>query len=500
MSLLGIDVGTTGCKAVIYAVDGRRLAAGSACYRVERGAGKAELPVAEVEAAVAEAVHRAVSSAAGDPVTALCVTSMGESFVLVDEVGPVSPISILGHDPRGREELAPIVDTIGPEEFFRISGNIPTENHSLPKLLWLAKHDARALEKARKFLCWSDYISFRLGAFPSSGYSHANRALMLDLDAGQWSERIVKASGLNPDLLPMVLPEGSVVGKVSPQGEARFGVPQGAVIILGGHDQILNALGAGCVVSGTAVDGMGTFECITPVYAGHPSHADLYALGLNVEHHCLSGLFVSFIYNQSGSVAEWFLRTFAADLPDISRAYAKLEREMPPGPARPLFLPLLENSGSPHFISGASGVYEGIKFDTTRGELFKATLEGITYYFLESLRRLEGFGIRMDELVVTGGASASDAWLALKADIFNLPVVRLEVRDAGAMGAAMLAGIRTDVYRDAAEAASLYVRRAERFEPNAERARIYAERFGLYKTMYSDHADRLRNLSRLSGY
>jgi len=493
-------VGTTGCKTVVYAVDGRRLAAGSVSYRVERGAGRAELPVAEVEGAVAEAVRRALLSARGDPVSALCVTSMGESFVLVDDVGPVCPVSILGHDPRGREEIAPIIDAIGTEEYFRISGNVPTENHSLPKLLWLAKHDASALKRAKKFLCWSDYISFRMGAFPSIGYSHANRALMLDLDAGQWSERIVKASGLNPDLLPMVLPEGSVVGKVSPQGEARFGVPQGAVIILGGHDQIFNALGAGCVVAGTAVDGMGTFECITPVYAGPPPHADIHALGLNVEHHCLSGLFVSFIYNQSGSVAEWFLRTFAFNEPDLSGAFARLEREMPPGPARPLFLPLLENSGSPYFISGASGVYEGIKFDTTRGELFKATLEGITYYFLESLRRLVGIGIKLDELAVSGGASASDAWLSLKADIFNLPVVRLEVKDSGAMGAAMLAGIRTDVYRDAAEAASLYVRRAERFEPDPGRARSYAERFGLFSTMYSERAERLRSLSRLSGY
>jgi len=500
MSLLGIDVGTTGCKAVVYGVDGRRLSDGHFTYSIDRREGKAEFHVSMVEAAVASAVKTAVSGAINDPVTALCVTSMGEAFVLIDETGPVCDVSIAGHDPRGKDEFAPVADRIGAQAFHAISGNTPSVNHSLPKLLWLAGHEPEMFTRAKKFLCWSDYISFRLGAVPATGYSQANRTLLFDLHKGQWSETIIAAAGLDASLFPMVLPEGSVVGTVSPEGSVRFGVPAGAVIILGGHDQIFNALGAGCIGSNSAVDGMGTFECITPIYSAPPPSAELFRMGLNLEHHCISGLFVSFVYNQSGSVADWFVRNFVRETASHQEAFARIESEMPRDVARPLFLPLLENSGSPYFITEASGVYEGIKFDTDRGEIFKATLEGITFYYLESLKRLGDFGIELEELAVTGGASASDAWLALKSDIFGIPVVRLAVKDAGAMGAAMLAGIKTGVYRDAAEAAALYVHRTDVFEPDPSRHRLYLERFDLYRTMYSERSERLLRLSRLSGY
>lgn len=500
MSLLGIDVGTTGCKAVAYAVDGKRLSGGTASYAVDRAGGRAELSVREVENAVMAAVREAIAGSWGDPIAAVCVTSMGESFVLVDEDGPVYDRSILGHDPRGRDEMAGVIDAVGEQEFYRITGNLANENHSLAKLLWLAGHEKEALRSARRFLCWSEYIAFSMGAVPAIGYSHANRSLMFDMAERNWSVPVVKAAAVNPELLPMVLSEGSSIGMVSAAGEERYGLPRGALIILGGHDQVFNALGAGCVSSGSAVDGMGTFECITPVYSDPPSPEKLYCIGLNLEHHAVSGLFVSFIYNQSGSVAEWFVRNFVKEAKSVTEGFRLLEREMPEKPARPLFLPLLENSGSPYFIGEASGVYEGIKFDTDRGELFKATIEGITFYFLESLRKLEGLGIRLDELAVSGGASASDPWLQLKADIFGIPVVRLAVRDAGAMGAAMLAGIKTGVFANAAEAASLFVRRAERFEPSPVRSAFYLEKHALYLDMFASRSGRLHALSRFSGY
>lgn len=500
MSLLGVDIGTTGCKAVVYSVDGLRISRNSSTYQINRIDGKAELSVSLVESSIATAIKEAVAGARKDPVTSVCITSMGESFVLVDDAGPVWDKSIIGHDPRGKAEIDSIIDKIGRDEFYRITSNQPNENYSLSKLLWLQKNEPAVLNKAIKFLCWSDYINFRLGAIPATGYSHANRTLVFDFHEKKWSDQIIGTTGLNPDIFPMILPEGSVVGTVNTEGEKRFGVPKGAVIILGGHDQIFNALGSGCVQSGMVVDGMGTFECITPVYDKPPLFSEQMKLGLNLEHHALSGLYVSFIYNQSGSVVEWFLSNFAKDVKTLDTAFTILESEMPIKPARPLFLPLLENSGSPYFISNSSGVYEGLKFDTTRGELFKATLEGITFYFLESLKKIEEWGIRLDEMVVTGGASVLDSWLQLKSDVFGIPVTRLEVKDAGAMGAAMLAGIRTDVYRNPEEAVGLYVKKAKRFEPNRENQLYYQEKYGLYKNLFIDSQERLHALSKLSGY
>ena len=283
------------------------------------------------------------------------------------------------------------------------------------------------------------------------------------------------------------VPSGTVAGYVSPGLAAELGLPARVAVVVGGHDQCCNALGAGIVSAGRAVCGIGTFECITPVYAGLPSTRSMQAAGLNIAHHVLPGLYASFIYNQAGSLVRWFRDTFArADgclLEPGVDLYDVLAAEMPLEPTHVLTLPYFEPTGAPEFVADATGVIAGLRADTTRGEILRSIMEGATFYFVRTIETLRRMNIDTREFVATGGGAKSDAWLQIQADIMGVPFVRLSVTECGTLGAAILAGLATGVFRTAEEAVALCVKRERAFEPVARRHAFYRERYACYEAL-----------------
>jgi len=202
-----------------------------------------------------------------------------------------------------------------------------------------------------------------------------------------------------------------------------------------------------------------------------------------VEHHVLPGLYLSFLYNQSGSLVKWFRDTFAADLrsEDI---YAALMDEMPDAPARLLVLPHFEMTGAPDFITDSAGVIAGLRTSTQRGEILKAIIEGAAFHFVEGLDALRGLGIDMSEFIATGGGAKSAAWLQIKADIYGVPFVRPRITECGALGAAILAGCATDVFSGPAEGVAQFVVRDRVFVPDTARHAQYREMHAKYRQLH----------------
>jgi xylulokinase len=276
------------------------------------------------------------------------------------------------------------------------------------------------------------------------------------------------------------------VGRAAAAPAAAMGLPAGVRVVAGGHDQCCNALGCGCTTAGRAACGIGTFECITPVYARLAEPLRMLREGLNIEHHALPGLFVSFIYNQGGALVKWFRDTFAAaDAPEPGAdVYARLNRELPEEPTRLLVLPHFETPVSPRLIPDSAGAIAGLRTSTTRGEILKAILECETLYFADSLAALRRMGVETAEFVASGGGAKSDAWLQIKADIFGVPFVRPRIREASALGAAMLAGLATGVFAHAADAVRCCVARERVFEPDPRRHALYREKQELYRELH----------------
>jgi len=315
MSLLGLDVGTTGCKAAAFAADGRCLATAYREYPTDSPRpGWFQLDSAAVFELVKAAVADVASAAgaAGDAVSAVGLSSMGEAATPVAADRTILGPSILMSDARGAEYVDRLRQAIRQEDFYAVNPNILAASYTMPKLCWLRDHQPELYRRADRFLLWADLVAFLLGGEALTNFSHANRTLLFDLRAEDWSDRLLGLAGLDRAKLAPCAPCGTVAGEVAPHLAAELHLPAGVAIVLGGHDQCCNALGTGIVAPGRAVCGIGTYQCITPVYGHVPDSAFMLANGLNVEHHVLAGMYVSFLYNQGGSLVRWFRDTFAA--------------------------------------------------------------------------------------------------------------------------------------------------------------------------------------------
>ena len=497
MSVLGLDLGTTGCKAAAFSGDGRCIAQAYREYRtLHPGPGLAELDSLDVWDKVRGVISEVAGQSRGDPVSALCVSSCGEAVVPVTSARQILDNSILCMDPRGADHAARLEREIGQEDFFLINPNLLGPQYSLPKILWTRDNRPEVFDRAEYFLLWGDLVGFMLGCEAVTANSLANRTLLFDLDRNDWSDRLLEWSGIPRGLLGRVEPGGTVIGEVAGSVAAELGLARGVKVVTGGHDQCCNALGTGAIRAGSAVCGIGTFECITPVYARVKEPLSMLAEGLNIEHHVLPDLYVSFIFNQGAVLVKWFRDTFAAaDVPPAGQdIYALLNQEMPGEPTRLLALPHFQPPMSPRYIPDSSGVILGLKTSTTRGEILKAVMECETFYFVDSIEALRRMGIETTEFVASGGGAKSDAWLQIKADIFGIPFVRPRISEGSLLGAAMLAGLATGVFGSPAEAVGVFVQQDRTFEPDADRHAVYRERVALYRRLFPATHDLSREL------
>jgi xylulokinase len=222
-----------------------------------------------------------------------------------------------------------------------------------------------------------------------------------------------------------------------------------------------------------------------------------------IEHHVLPGLFVSNLYSHAGSIVRWFRNTFASAerklLPAGEDIYEALTSEVPAEPTSWFTLPYFEITGPPDFVADASGVVLGLKLSTTRGEILKSILESLPFYFVQASQVLKKAGANPSEFVVTGGGAKSDRWLQLKPDVFGVPFVRPRITEASVLGAAMLAGIATGVFRTPAEAVSQFVKIDRVFEPDTTRHRIYREKLEAFGELFPLLKDFLARLERSKG-
>jgi len=500
MSLLGIDVGTSGCKAALFSEDGRMLALAYEEYDYQcPQPGWAELDSLRIWNQIKRTIGRTVAGAQMDPVKAVCVSSLGESLVPVTAGRTILGPALLNFDVRGEEYLDGLKGLIRPEQLYRINGNTLGNQFSLTKLKWLKQHQPDLYHQTDNFLPWSGLVAFMLGAQPRADYSLANRTLLFDLERRDWSEELLELADLDREKLPAALPSGVVIGTVAGAIASELGLLAGIPIISGGHDQCCNGVGCGVLAPGQAMYGMGTYLCLMPVFDQRPEASKMIERGLNTEQHAAPGQYVSFLYNQGGALVKWFRNTFASAerLPAQSIGqdlYATLLAEMPEQLSPIMVLPHFTVTGPPDFISDSSGVMAGLKLETSRGEILKGLIEAMTFYIRASFETLPGAGITVTDFRAVGGGSKSDAWIQISADIFGCPIVRPRINEAGVLGAAILAGAGCEVFPSLEDGVSQMVKLGKTFEPDPRKQALYTERFAKYQRLWPLLAGYLHSL------
>ncbi len=491
MSLMSIDIGTTGCKVIAFSAGGKIIASAYREYpMIQPQPGWLELDSNDVWEKAAAAIREVTAQTKEDPVKALAVSSQGEAVTPVLEDGTVLDNAILTFDSRtaGLEKVW--IDKFGREGVLRITGIPPSHISTTPKLLWLKENKPEVYNKAWKFLCFEDFAYFKLGLDPAIDLSLAGRSMMLDIEKGDWSREMLAAIDFDPERLARVLPSGAEIGRIGKKVAEDLGLPEGTLAVAGGHDQPAGALGSGVIAPNLAMDATGTVECITAAFTEHIVNEKIVENNLCSYPHTVEGMFVCLAYNFTGGcLLRWFRDTFGQqDVAEAERQgvdpYEIILGNLPEEPTRLLLLPHFGSTGTPYLDPNPMSAVIGLDLATKREEFVKAILEGITLEIKLNLHLMKEAGMDVKELRAIGGGAKSETWLQLKADIFDREVLALDVSEAVSLAMAMLGGVAVGEYKDLQEAVGLLVKEKKRFFPNKEKSEKYEEKFEKYRKLY----------------
>jgi len=505
MSLMGVDVGTTGVKAAVFDESGGLIATAYEEYPLLFPfAGASELD----SRTVTEAALRVIGEAAGrvkdsDPVAAIGVASQGEAFTPVAKDGRALGNAMTSSDSRA-ESYVRVCEPDWAQRLYQITGHTPYPMYSLFKLMWLKEHQPEIWDSAWKFLFCQDLVAFVLTGEARTDYSMAARSMLFDVSSKQWSGEILETIGMAEEKLPETIPSGRIIGHVRAELASKLGLGPNVGVTLSGHDQPVGALGCGAAAPGCGSYSIGTTECICVAMDRLILSPELMKANLATYPHVLPDTYTTVAFNiTGGSVLKWVRDNFAVEEAAEARRQSRDPYDLiiaaaAREPANVILLPHFGPTGTPHFDSQGAGVLFGLTLSTTRAEVLRAVLEGITYEMKWNLRILEDSGFRLTDLRAVGGGAKSDIWMQIKADILGAPLSAMRVTEATCMGAAILAGSGLGVL-DARVAASQWAIPIRTFEPKKENASLYEERFSVYKEIYSSLGGARRLLHELKG-
>jgi|YNPBryunderm2012_1023409.scaffolds.fasta_scaffold00161_6 xylulokinase len=492
MYLIGLDIGTTGCKASLFSVDGKLIMKASREYGIlVPQPGWAEQDSEEVwelaQSCIMEVVNR--SKAYGE-VLAIGLSVQGEAVIPIDQYGQALRPAILGMDTRTGEENHWLEDRFGRRELFCRTGMPIHTINTLPKLLWLKNHEKDIWREAHRFVLYEDYLINKMTGTPAVSHCLASRTQLYDLKKGGWSEEILSEIELDSSRLSPIFDSGTPIASLKPELAETWGLKNRPVIVTGGHDQACGALGVGLVRPGISMVSTGTAEVIEVALQEPALGESLEKGNISCYVHPLKGLYLAMTLNHSGGLLlRWYRDTFCLDQKKEAEsrgvdAYDLIFGDLPESPSPLILLPHFAGSGTPWMDTNSKGAILGLTFSTTQKDFALAILEGLTYELNLNIEVLRSGGVNISELRAIGGGARSKRWLQLKADVTGIPVLVPKVTEAASWGAALLAGKGSGIFPDLAGVAATTVQLTERYSPNAQQQKVHSCRYSIYKELY----------------
>lgn len=485
--LLGLDVGTTSVKAVVYQTDGAAVGVASqptpthfprpgwAYYRPE-----------EIWQTVVDVIRGALTTVS-DPaeIAGVAVAAVGEAGVLLDESGQATVDSIAWFDTRTRPQAEWLAERIGKDELFARSGLSLQPIFSLNKILWHREHEPEAWRRSRRWLMLGDYVACRLGGEQATDLSLASRTLMLNLRHKAWDERTLLQAEIDPALVAPLVPGGTALGHVSAEAAAATGLPRTAVVAAGGHDHVCGALAAGVTRPGQMLNSLGTAEALFLPLDEPLTDPKAGREGYTQGAHVVGGRFYAFAGQYtSGASIEWVRDLLGTQ--DDPVAYEEMvagAARVPAGSLGVVFLPHLRLAAPPYDDPKSRGALIGLTADVGRDDVTRAVFEGLalesrnTYEPLLSYPQVTAPG----SVVAIGGGTRNPLLMQIKASVMNLSHRVVEAEEATALGAALLGGLGAEVYRDVDEAVASMRYGQHQVGPDPEQVETYET---IYQEVY----------------
>ena len=481
MSLLGLDVGTSGCKAAVYSLSGRRISLSYQDYTlVHPSPGWSELAHDQVRQAVRRVLKEANAKALDDPVESLSISSQGEAVAPADSRGEPLNNFVVTFDNRAVEEAEFLERRIGRKRLFELTGMSPSSIYSICKILWFKHQRPDIYEKTWKFFCVGDFVAYELTGTVAIDRSLAARTMALGLPGGSWCTEVLDAAGVAKELLPEVVPSGTPLGRVRRELSRELGFTRPVLVAAGGHDQACGALGAGVLGEGSAMNSLGTVEVICPGFNSPKLDPRMLESNYCCYDHVVPSRYLSISFNLSaGLLLKWYRDLFFAEM-----SYEELIDNASDRVSSVLFLPHFVGSGTPYMDARSKGAVVGLTIETTKEELTRSLLDSLILEARLALERFSEAGTAITELKAIGGGAKSERWLQMKANALGIPIRAMEESEAGTLGAAILGGVGAAVFDTAAEAAEAMVRIGKEYSPDVSETAAYDEVFSRYKELY----------------
>jgi len=486
MALMGLDIGSSACKAMVFNTKGKQLAYSYIEYP----------PFQNVYETNGNIIWENVKKVLKDctlqvkeEVTALSISSFGESFVPVDKNGKVLMNTMLYTDLRGSEQCERLVKEIGKERIMENSGVNPHPMYSVYKMMYIKETYPFVYEDTFKFLLIGSFIAYMLTGETVIDYSLAARTGIFDVIKKEWSELLLNKTDIDKNKLATPIKCGEVIGKIKKDIAEELSISKNLTVVSGGHDQICAALGAGVIDGGVAIDGTGTVECITPIFDKPILNEAFLGNNYACVPYAIDGMYATYAFNfTGGSILKWFKNNFAgADIKTAEEmgisVYKLLDLKGAKKPTDLIVIPHFAGSATPDMNESARGAFLGLKFDTDVSTLYRALIEGVTYEMVYNMEILAQNGIHISQLRAVGGGAKSDYWLQIKANVTGKTIVPLDVEEAGIVGTVIMAGVATGVYKSFEEAIALFVKKKREFEPNVNELEFYKSHYQKYKAV-----------------
>jgi xylulokinase len=480
---IGIDVGSQSIKGVLLDGDGvERASASHALTMTHARGGWAEQEPRHFEEGVAAAIASLLSSSgsARTDVGVLSLACQVDGVVPMSRSGEALGPAIIWLDRRADAQANTMADTVGRDQLFEITGLVPDASHSGPKILWLRDNDPETFANASAFPPVAGYLLHRLTNRLALDHANASSSMLYDLRARQWSAELLEAVHLREDQLGRILDAGEVAGTLSPRAAEAMGLATTCAVMVGTGDEHAASIGAGAITKGVITDVTGTAE---PVTVPSAKLVLDYEMLVETHAHALSGFY---LIENPGFVSGGSTKWLADSVLGVSQAAIfELAAAAPPGSDGVLFIPALSGSMTPTWNSQMRGAFAGLALSHTSHTLARAVLEGCAFALRDVVDRFATLGLGRDDIRVVGGGAASDTWMQIKADVTGRRVHRVLVREATALGAALLACVAVGTFANLADAVSQTVSLAdEPFVPDPATRSRYDEAYQHYRDLY----------------
>lgn len=490
---IGVDIGTSGTKTVLFSNSGETIASATVEYPLYQPQnGWAEQEPNDWWVATYTSINQVItkSRVSNEEIKGIGLSGQMHGLVMLDGDGKVIRPSIIWCDQRTVKECEEITAKVGKERLIEVTANPALTGFTASKILWVKNNEPQNFEKCRKILLPKDYIRFMLSGEFATEVSDASGMQLIDINTRNWSDEVLTKLGIDKNLLLKVYESVEISANVNNQAAKLTGLKAGTPIAGGAGDQAAGAVGNGIVREGIVSSTIGTSGVVfahtnKPIIdKGGRIHTFCHAVP-NAWH-------VMGVTQGAGLSLKWFRDHFCISEMETAKQmeidpYILMDKEantVPAGSNSLIYLPYLMGERTPHLDPDARGVFFGLSAIHTKKEMLRAVMEGVSYSLKDCMEIIKATGIAVDEVRASGGGGKSELWRQMQADMFGCEVCTINSSEGGALGVAILAMVGTKEYNSVGEACSAIIKQNKVQKPISENIAVYQKGYELYTSLY----------------